>query len=141
MLDPAIRFEIVTVVDPDTLIQLYREAGWWQDSMESRKRLPDLVRNSFCFVVALHQEKIIGMGRVISDGVSDAYIHDVIVRKTYRGQAIGAEIIRRLTQYCLDQRLEWIGLIATPEAVGMYKRLGFRILEGHASMVLEQELK
>jgi len=40
-----------------------------------------LVRSSFAFAIAVHRESgaTVGMGRAISDGVSDAYIQDLIV--------------------------------------------------------------
>ena len=57
---------------------LYRAQEWWQaGDDESPQLIPRLIAGSHCFVAALEGEDIVGMGRAISDGVSDAYIHAV----------------------------------------------------------------
>ena len=76
------------------------------------------------------------MGRVISDGKSDAYIQDVVVRKSLRNKGIGRELVERLKQYCIDKKLEWIGLIAEPGTKKFYESMGFKELEGYVPMRL-----
>jgi len=49
-------------------------------------------------IVATHGSRIIGMGRAISDRVSDAYIQDVTVHSDYRGRGIGKAIVRKLLE-------------------------------------------
>ncbi len=49
-----------------------------------------------------------------SDGASDAYIQDVVVRRDLRGRGIGAEIVRRLTARCRRRGLDWVGLRPNP---------------------------
>ena len=78
------------------------------------------------------------MGRVISDGKSDAYIQDVVVRKNLRGQGIGRELVERLKQYCVDNKIEWIGLIAEPGTTKFYESMGFKELKKHVPMRLLQ---
>jgi ribosomal protein S18 acetylase RimI-like enzyme len=85
-----------------------------------------MIQGSLCFMVARSLEgRIIGMARVISDGYSDAYIQDVVVLKSHRGQGIGQEMIRRLTQFCVDRKIGWIGLIAEPGPQEFYEELGY----------------
>lgn len=55
-----------------------------------------------------------GMGRSISDGVSDAYIQDVVVDKDFRRQGIGEAIIHRIVQFLLEHNIRWIALISEP---------------------------
>jgi ribosomal protein S18 acetylase RimI-like enzyme len=75
------------------------------------------------------------MGRVLSDGASDAYIQDVVVLTPYRGQGIGRELILRLTRHCLEHRLDWIGLVAEPGTNAFYEGLGYHLLEGYLPML------
>lgn len=135
----SITYEIVTEFPPDDIVALYEEGGWWEESEKHRKDIPKIIKGSFCFMVAIHQNKTIGMGRVISDGVSDAYIQDVIVLKEYRGLKVGTEIVKRLTQFCLEHSLGWIGLIAAPKAVGFYTNLGFQPLKNFQALLYQQE--
>ncbi len=55
--------------------------------------LPRLIRGSFLFAVAVDRKTghAVGMGRVISDGVSDGYIQDLVVLPEYRKTGIGAQ--------------------------------------------------
>lgn len=123
-----IAYEIVTEAPADEVIALYQAGGWWQESPEARATLPALIRGSFAFMTARHDGRMVGMARVLSDGVSDAYIQDVVVLHEYRGQAIGAELVRRLAEHCRARGLGWIGLIAEPGTQGFYEKLGFGLL-------------
>jgi aralkylamine N-acetyltransferase len=129
------KFEITKSAPANAIIALYNEAGWWKESPRSRKLIPNLIKGSFCFLIAKStKNEIIGMGRVLSDGVSDGYIQDVIVKKDFRGQGVGLEIISRLTQYCLKKRLEWIGLVAEPGTTTFYNKNNFKELIGYVPM-------
>jgi spermidine synthase len=77
-------------------------------------------------VIARFEEKIVGMGRSISDGVSDAYIQDVVVDKDYRRQGIGEAIVHRIVQFLLEHDIKWIALISEPGSEDFYLKLGFR---------------
>jgi ribosomal protein S18 acetylase RimI-like enzyme len=97
-----------------------------------------MVRGSFCFLLARASEgRIVGMGRVISDGASDGYIQDVVVFPEFRGRGIGREIIRRLTDRCVDAGLTWIGLVAEPGTQKFYEKLGFQPLTGFQPMLYQ----
>ena len=135
-----ISFEIVKFANSEELIDLYKEGEWWKESPSERSNLPILVKNSFCFMVARTNEgKIIGMGRVISDGVSDGYIQDVIVSKSYRNKGIGKQLVITLRNYCLNNGLTWIGLIAEPGTTDFYIKLGFREMIGYKPMILNSK--
>jgi spermidine synthase len=93
-----------------------------------------LVKASFCFAAAYCGRELIGMGRAISDGVSDAYIQDVVVASKYRGRKVGRRLVQKLLDHLLDQGIGWIGLIAQPGTETFYRNLGFRRLAGHVAM-------
>ena len=135
-----ISFEIVKFANSEELIDLYKEGEWWKESPSERSNLPILVKNSFCFMVARTNEgEIIGMGRVISDGVSDGYIQDVIVSKSYRNKGIGKQLVIKLRDYCLNKGLTWIGLIAEPGTTDFYIKLGFREMIGYKPLILNSK--
>lgn len=123
----------------DEIVELYKAGGWWKDSYNP-SGIPGVIQGSFAFVIAIEIEtgRAIGMGRAISDGVSDAYIQDVVVLKTWRGKGIGIKIVDALLNYCLDNDLLWIGLIAEPGTKSFYSPLGFKTLPGEP-MVFQSE--
>ena len=78
---------------------------------------------------------IVGMGRAISDGTSDAYIQDVAVDVNCRGKGIGTEIIKRLLKRLNQDGVNWVGLIAERGSHPFYERLGFSTMPDSTPMV------
>ncbi len=134
-------YEKVLSAPPDELFELYASAGWWSRGEPYEKAVLDIVMGSFCFFVAKDTAtgKIVGMGRVISDGCSDGYIQDVTVLPSYRGQGIGREIMRHLVLFCQEKGLEWIGLVAEPGTTPFYKSLDFEVLQDYQPMLLKKK--
>jgi ribosomal protein S18 acetylase RimI-like enzyme len=131
-----VEYEAVTSAPTEAIVELYQSAGWWRESPEARAVIPDMIRGSLCFMVARALDgRIVGMGRVISDGCSDAYIQDVTVLPSHRSLGIGRELIRRLVQFCVDRKISWIGLVAEPGTQGFYEELGFEPLAGYQAML------
>ena len=115
----------------DEIVELYRAGGWWMDHY-SPAGIPDLIKGSFAFAVALEKAtgRAVGMGRAISDGASDAWLQDIVVLKDHRRRGIGREIAGKLLQHCLDRGLAWVGLVAEPGSGRFYGSLGFETLPG-----------
>jgi GNAT superfamily N-acetyltransferase len=133
---PEIEYQMVDAAPVESIVELYKAGGWWLENQANRDRIHGMILGSFCFMIARSAEgRIIAMGRVISDGASDAYIQDVVVLPSHRRQGIGGEIIQRLTQHCLQHKIGWIGLVAEPGTAHFYEQLGFRILEGYQAML------
>lgn len=129
------------------ILSLYRTAGWWQTA-ETRGReesdalhVRELVSGSHCFLIATlavasgRELPIIGMGRSISDGVSDAYIQDVAVTPPHRGQGIATKIIKRIVDRLQTDGIGWIGLIAERNTQNLYKPIGFEPMAGATPML------
>jgi spermidine synthase len=137
----AVNYQIVKQTDPEAVLKLYRQAGWWQmdENPLYLDMVSQIVSDSFCFVIAILDTEIIGMGRAISDGVSDAYIQDVTVRQDLRGQGIGKGIIRTLLTQLKNHKLQWIGLISEPGYERFYQSLGFKVMENYTPFLLSEE--
>ncbi len=134
-LQTGVEIRIVPAWDEETIADLYRAGGWWQEEWDPAE-LAALIRGSFAFAVAVDTEtgSAVGMGRVISDGVSDGYIQDLVVLSGYRGRGIGSKLVSTLVEHCTDANLGWIGLIAEPGTDEFYTPLGFWRLEGYVPM-------
>jgi ribosomal protein S18 acetylase RimI-like enzyme len=131
-----IRYEVVTELPVEDIVNLYKAGGWWREFPYWREIIPKMIHGSFCFMAACDPNgQVVGMGRAISDGVSDAYIQDVVVLPRCRRRGIGRELVRRLTQYCVDRKIAWIGLIAEPGTEDFYRCLGYHPLKGYQPML------
>jgi len=124
----------------DEIVDLYKAGGWWKD-WYTKEGIPDLISKSFAFAVAVETAtgKAVGMGRLISDGVSDAYIQDVVVFKEYRNHEVGRQLVQALIDLCLSKNLVWIGLIAEPGTDSFYQYLGFEPMDRYTPMLFHME--
>ncbi|WP_054848540.1 GNAT family N-acetyltransferase [Methanoculleus chikugoensis] len=135
--EAGIEVRLVNVWDVETIADLYRAGGWWDERWDPAD-LTALIEGSFAFVVAVDRTtgKAVGMGRVISDGgVSDGYVQDLVVLPPgYRGHGIGTMILSALLDYCTAKGVAWVALVAEPGTEPFYTALGFRRMEGHTPM-------
>jgi len=126
------RIEIVKTADAEQLKHLYIEAGWWNDNDNTDPDLINkIIQGSFCFAVAYINDKPVGMGRAISDGICDSYIQDVMVLNEYRGRGIGTLILDEIIKYLKSRNINWISLISEPDAVSFYQNYGFLQMKGY----------
>ncbi|HPN84810.1 MAG TPA: GNAT family N-acetyltransferase [Victivallales bacterium] len=117
---------------------LYIDAGWWEKDYDRNTAfINKAVKGSFCFVGAFDKGRMIGMGRALSDGCSDAYIQDVVVLKKYRGSGIGGKIVAKIIERLSFHGVDWIGLIAEPDSIGFHSRNGFKKMPRHLPMRLK----
>lgn len=74
------------------------------------------------FVAMAHDgDRCIGNGRLLSDGVGNAYVIDVWTQSSYRLQGIARTIMAMLIDAVPGQHL----YLQTDDAVEFYERLGF----------------
>ncbi len=136
-----IKITVVKSADNSQILALYQAENWWQQDDNPRylDGVAAIIRETYCFVIASQGEQIIGMGRAISDGVSDAYIQDVTVRKDFRGQGIGKAIINALLEHLKLNGLQWIGLISEPGYERFYQSLGFEVMPSYTPFIYKGE--
>lgn len=129
--------DIRVVLDPDLpvdgVVALYRAGGWWMEG-DDPGLIPGVLRGSLMVAAAWQGDRLVGMARALGDGVSDAYIQDVVVVPELRNRGIGARLVALLRDECARRGILWVGLIAQPGTEAFYRRLGFRVMEGHLPM-------
>ena len=119
----------------DEIVSLYKAGGWWKESYD-KSAIKSMITGSFAFAVAVDKDtgKAIGMGRIISDGISDAYIQDFVILPKYRRQGIGKQLLNFLLEHCASKGILWIGLIAEPGQESFYSFAGFKPMKDHTPM-------
>ena len=123
----------------DEIVKLYKAGGWWKESWSS-SNISYIIKGSFVFAIAVDSKgRTIGMGRVLSDGVSDGYIQDLVVLQEYRDLGIGKQIVNKLLNHCLSKGIRWIGLIAEPGNEKFFYTLGFKTMKNHSPMLYNIE--
>jgi len=104
---------------------LYRATGWNESLNLSPDQLEQAINNSFAVISVYENSQLIGFGRVVSDGVVYATLHDVMVLPLWQHQGIGSTIIRKLVRHCENTDIRSIHLFAAKGAENFYKNVGF----------------
>lgn len=109
-------------IDLDWLVPALSERAYWALG-RSREAVEAAIARSLCFA-ALRDGRQIGFARVITDQVTFAWICDVFVDESARGQGVGTLLIRMIAD---DPRLRDLRrlVLATRDAHEVYARAGF----------------
>ncbi|MDR1769212.1 MAG: GNAT family N-acetyltransferase [Hungatella sp.] len=92
-------------------------------SDRSAKDQETIFRNSYAVVFVCDKERIVGVGRALSDGVCQAAIYNIALDEEYQGYGIG----RKLIELLLDQvRGQNVILYTHPRTVALYEKMGFQ---------------
>ena len=91
------------------------------DNGRSAEALQRSFENSEHVVFARDGDHVVGMARLLSDGVCNAYLLDVWTLSSYRRQGLASAMIRHLIEKVPGQH---IGL-QTDDATDLYRSLGF----------------
>ena len=107
-------------IDWIELSELYRIAPLGNKSPED---LMTVFANSMfkCFVHA--ENRLVGAGRALADGLDCSYLADVAVHPAHQRQGLGRKLIERLV--ALSEKHKKIILYANPGTEGFYAGLGF----------------
>lgn len=79
--------------------------------------------NSAVNVFILDGDKIIGCGRALSDGISQAAIYNIAVDEAYHHQGLGKKLIALILEETADCN---VVLYTHPDTVSWYEEQGFR---------------
>jgi predicted GNAT family acetyltransferase len=103
-------------------------------------RSPQALRASFersqHVAIAWDGDRVVGMARLLSDGVCNAYLLDVWTMSGYRRQGVGTTMVRQLMSRVPGQH---IGL-QTDNAEAFYASLGYRHQPAFMSAVVGEWL-
>lgn len=83
-------------------------------------------------------DRLVGVGRVLADGVDCAYLCDVAVLPSHQGMGLGKEIVARLVGQSRDHKK--IILYAVPGKEPLYRKLGFRRMSTAMAIFENQEI-
>lgn len=117
-----IRYEFSAPVSPAELADLRTSVGW--NRMERDMADPRLTR--YLHLCAFVDDRLIGYAEAVSNGVTDAYIQDVMVHPNYQGQGIGTQMMQRMLARLEQQGVYMVSVIYGEEALRpFYEKFGF----------------
>lgn len=90
------------------------------------KTQEQIFKRSYAVVFLLDENKVVGVGRVLSDGICQAAIYNIALAKYLHGQQYGRLIVDKLVEKVKHCN---IILYTHPQTVEFYKNLGFDLMK------------
>lgn len=106
------------------IFSFYESIGWNSFLNLTREQIIKGIEGSWYAVYAYDGDYLIGNGRVISDGVINAYLCGLGVLSKYRNRGIATEINKRLVSKCKSSNLR-IQFFCEENLVPLYEKMGF----------------
>lgn len=116
---PEIKYVLTKDLPIAELREIYLDVGWI-DSECPDAILEKMIRNSFAISAAFEGDRFIGSMRALSDGVSDAYLLDLVVHRDFRRRGIGRTILVNLAAAMRDLGVGWIVCVGAPGTESFY---------------------
>ena len=112
-------------VDVKELCDLRQAVGW--NRME--KELSNSRLQSFYHISVYEgedrEQKLVGFVDCVSNGVTDAYIQDLMVHPDFQGKGIGTELMNKMIEHLKEAGIYMISVLYDEELKGFYSRFGF----------------
>lgn len=104
------------------IADLRESVGW--NRMEVCYNNP--LMTSFYHIACYDKDVLIGFADSVSNGMTDAYIQDVMVHPDYQGKGIGTELMQRIIAGLKKKNIYMVSCIYGEEGLSaFYKRFGF----------------
>lgn len=108
------------------LFQLFESTGWNDDYRLAPAELMKAVEASAFTVAAWEQSRLVGFGRLVSDGVLHGMIYEMMVLPEFQGMGIGSGILSMLIDRARGMGLRELQLFCAEGKIGFYRKYGFR---------------
>ncbi|MHC5064337.1 MAG: GNAT family N-acetyltransferase [Planctomycetota bacterium] len=129
-----------SVPDSESYHRLFESTGWNERYAASHPELARALADSWHFVTARDKDRLIGSGRIISDGVLYALVLDIMVDPDYRGQGIGREIMTRLLAEVREACIRDVMLFSAKGYADFYAKFGFEARPDDAPGMILRDL-
>jgi GNAT superfamily N-acetyltransferase len=106
------------------LVALYSSVGWTSYT-EEPDRLVLALRQSLRVATAWHEESLVGLARVVGDGVSIIYLQDVLVHPDHARSGVGTRLVNAVFEPYIDVRQQVLMTDDEPAQRAFYESLGF----------------
>ena len=117
-----IHYEFNVPVPASVLADLRESVGW--NRMQQDLANP-LLSNALT-LCAFNAERLVGYAAVVANGVTDAYIQDVMVHPDYQRQGIGTQLMERLLTHLKQNGIYMVSVIYGDKALRpFYEKFGF----------------
>lgn len=119
-----ITYKNINVFRKGDIKQLYEDAGWTNYTNDLSK-LMKAIESSLMVISAWDDEKLIGLIRVVGDGLTIIYIQDILVLESYKRKGVGSKLLKDILDIYIDARQKVLLTDDGEETRGFYESSGF----------------
>lgn len=119
-----ITFQDSKDIDKEQVITLYNDVGWYAYTKDPNT-LNNALRTSLGVISAWDGEKLVGLIRVVGDGLTILYIQDILVLNAYQNQGIATKLMEQVMQKYEHVRQKVLLTEEAPDVRHFYEKNGF----------------
>ena len=111
-------------IKQQNLQALYKDVEWYAYTKELNQ-LQQALENSLYVLTAWDGEQLIGLIRIVGDGLTILYIQDILVLNSHQNQGIATELMNRVLEKYKDVRQKVLLTEEAPDVRHFYEKNGF----------------
>jgi len=121
-----LQYVINPELEAEDVAVLRSAVGW-----ECRKdKLKKVIGFTYMTAACFDGEHLVGFVDVISDGVDDALIRNLLVHPNYQRKGIALNLLKKVIEKTRRDQVKTINVLFEPELVALYQKAGFSIIKG-----------
>lgn len=120
----SITYRVDAPLERDAIIDLY-SAVQWTAYTQDPDRLSEAISASLRVVTAWDGDHLVGLARVVGDGLTIVYLQDILVTPEQHRAGIGRELFLRVFEPYEDVRQKVLLTDDEPGQIAFYRALGF----------------
>ncbi len=118
------------IVNPDVtaeeIANLRCAAGW-----DKRKdKLEMIIGNTYLTVACFDGDNLVGFVDIISDGVDDALIRNLIVHPAYQRKGVALKLLQIVIKIMEEKKIKTVNVLFEPALKALYLKAGFKVICG-----------
>ncbi|PAE27217.1 GNAT family N-acetyltransferase [Paenibacillus sp. 7884-2] len=112
-------------IDCEQLERLYNDVQWYAYTNDM-SLLKDALSQSLDVICAWNGEKLIGLIRIVGDGLTIIYIQDILVLNDYQNQGVATTLMQQVLHKYKNVRQKVLLTEEAPDVRHFYERNGFQ---------------
>ncbi len=105
---------------------LRKRVGW----EERKEKLEQVIGQTYLTAACFDGTRLVATIDVISDGVDDAFIRNLVVDPAYQRRGIALGLLKLVVKRLKADQIKTVNILFEPELNGLYRKAGFRIVSG-----------
>lgn len=109
----------------EQLERLYNDVEWYAYTQDLQV-LQQAIENSLDVISAWNGEELVGLIRIVGDGLTIIYIQDILVLNAYQNQGIATQLMKQVLEKYKKVRQKVLLTEEAPDVRHFYEKNGFQ---------------